>query len=42
MLVDAFGSHWGKLLFSVLYAFYAVALFPLVLKLVGKARADRA
>ena len=42
VLVDAFGSHWGKLLFSVLYAFYAVALFPLVLKLVGKARADRA
>ena len=30
------GSHWGKLLFSVIYASYYIALFPLVLKLVGK------
>ena len=29
------GQHWGKLAFSVIYAFYAIALFPLVLKLVG-------
>ena len=31
-----FGPHWGKLLFSVLYTFYYIALFPIVLKLVGK------
>ena len=30
------GSHWGKLVFSILYAFYYIALFPLVLKLCGK------
>ena len=29
------GAHWGKLAFSVLYAGYAVALFPLLLKLVS-------
>jgi len=29
------GSHWGKLLFSVIHAFYYIALFPLVLKLCG-------
>ena len=32
------GSHWGKLLFSVIYAFYYIALFPLVLKFLGHAR----
>ena len=31
------GSHWGKLIFSILYAFYYIALFPLILKLCGKA-----
>ena len=30
------GSHWGKLVFSILYAFYYVALFPAVLKLCEK------
>ena len=30
------GSHWGKLFFSVIYAFYYIALFPLVLKLCGR------
>ena len=30
------GSHWGKLVFSVIYAFYYIALFPLVLKLCGR------
>ena len=30
------GSHWGKLLFNVIYTFYYIALFPLVLKLAGK------
>ena len=33
VLTDWLGSHWGKLLFSVLHAFYYIALFPLVLKL---------
>ena len=36
ILVTAFGSHWGKLYFSVLYTFYYIALFPFVLKLLGK------
>ena len=27
------GSHWGKLAFSVIHAFYYLALFPLVIKL---------
>ncbi len=31
------GSHWGKLVFSIIYAFYFIALFPLVLKLCQKA-----
>ena len=35
------GSHWGKLVFSVIYASYAIALFPLVLKLVGKAESQK-
>ena len=34
------GSHWGKLVFSLIYAFYYIALFPLVLKLCGK-RAEK-
>ena len=34
------GSHWGKLVFSVIYTGYYIALFPLVLKLVGKRRAE--
>jgi len=36
VLTGWLGSHWGKLLFSVLYAFYYIALFPLVLKLCGR------
>ena len=36
LMKEWFGSHWGKLLFSVIYTFYYIALFPLVLKLVGK------
>ena len=32
------GPHWGKLVFSVIYAGYAIAVYPLVLKLVGKAK----
>ena len=35
------GSHWGKLVFSILYAFYYIALFPLILRLCGgKAAGD--
>ncbi len=37
IMKEWFGSHWGKLIFSVIYTFYYIALFPLVLKLVGKA-----
>ena len=39
---DWLGSHWGKLVFSVIYTGYYIALFPLVLKLVGKAREQQA
>lgn len=35
VIVAAFGPHWGKLLFSVVYVFYYIALFPLVIKLLG-------
>ena len=40
VIVGLFGSHWGKLWFSVLYAFYAIALFPLVLKLIGSRKKE--
>ena len=33
------GTHWGNLVFSILYAFYYIALFPLVLKLCGRSAA---
>ena len=36
------GSHWGKLVFSVIYVGYYIALFPLMLKWVGKLRANKA
>lgn len=36
MMVGAFGSHWGKLFFSMLYTFYYIALFPLVFKFFDK------
>ena len=36
LIVGWLGSHWGKLLFSVIYAFYYIAFFPLVLKFIGK------
>ena len=36
VITDALGSHWGKLVFSVIHAFYYIALFPLALKLIGK------
>ena len=37
VLTGAFGSHWGKLLFSVINTFYYIALVPFILKLTGKA-----
>lgn len=37
VMIGWLGSHWGKLIFSILYAFYYIALFPLILKLCGKA-----
>ena len=40
IMKEWFGSHWGKLIFSVIYTFYYIALFPLVLKLVGKAETN--
>ncbi len=36
VLTGAFGSHWGKLLFSVIYTFYYIALFPMVLKALNR------
>ena len=34
------GFHWGKLLFSVIYTGYYIALFPLVLKIFGNREAE--
>ena len=36
MMIRWLGSHWGKLAFSMIYVFYYIALFPLILKLIGK------
>ena len=33
VMTKAFGSHWGKLFFSIIYTFYYIALFPVVLKI---------
>ena len=35
ILTGAMGSHWGRLVFSVIHCFYYIALFPLILKLLG-------
>ena len=37
MLTEALGNHWGKLLFSVIHVFWFITLFPLILKLLGRA-----
>ena len=37
VLTGALGNHWGKLLFSVIHVFWFIALFPLILKLLGRA-----
>ena len=36
VLVEMFGSHWGKLFFSIVYTFYYIALIPFVLKRMGR------
>ena len=35
-MIQRFGSHWGKLYFSILYTAYYIALFPFVLKMCGQ------
>ena len=40
VLTGALGSHWGRLLFSVIHAFYYIALFPLLLKFIGKRKPE--
>ena len=42
LMKEWLGGHWGKLVFSIIYTAYYIALFPLVLKLIGKLRADEA
>ena len=37
VLTGALGNHWGKLLFSVIHVFWFIALFPLILNLLGRA-----
>ena len=34
-IVLVLGAHWGKLLFSLIYAFYYIALIPFVLKMLA-------
>lgn len=36
VFIQWFGSHWGKLFFSVVYTFYYIALFPIVIKFCQK------
>lgn len=40
ILVDMFGSHWGKLFFSVIYTFYYIAFVPFLITIFGKAKKD--
>ena len=35
---ELLGGHWGKLVFAVIYAFYYIAFFPIVLKIIGNKR----
>ena len=39
LMIAWLASHWGKLFFSIIYTFYYIALFPLVLKIIGKKEA---
>ena len=36
VITEALGSHWGKLVFSVVHAVYYIALFPLAVKVCGR------
>ncbi len=36
LIVAWLGSHWGKLVFSVIYVCYYLALFPIVLKMIDR------
>ncbi len=42
LMIAWFGSHWGKLFFSVIYTCYYIALFPFVLKIYGEYAANKA
>ena len=35
-MIDAFGAHWGRLFFFVIYTFYFIAFVPLLLKLINR------
>ena len=37
LLTGALGNHWGKLLFSVIHVFWFITLYPLILRLLGRA-----
>ena len=37
ILTGALGNHWGKLIFSVIHVFWFITLYPLILKLLGRA-----
>ena len=39
VITGALGSNWGKLVFSVIHAFWYIAFFPLLLKLFGEKEA---
>ena len=41
VIVGWLGSHWGKLVFSVIYTSYYIVLFPIVLKICGKKMKDK-
>lgn len=36
VIVSFLGSHWGKLVFSIIYTSYFIALIPLIIKLMDK------
>jgi len=37
ILTGALGNHWGKLIFSVIHVLWFITLYPLILKLLGRA-----
>ncbi len=38
-LVSMLGTHWGRLTYSIFYAFYYIAFIPLLLKLLNRRHA---